>query len=170
VLVHQSDGGPDQFDPFLPYLRAAGYSALVYGSRPMPGRMDEAANARDVAGAVALLRRIPRIQHRRIAVVGASIGASAAAYLSFTRVGRSLPAIVGLSPADFADDPPRGRHPHDVLLIADAAERPSADFIADGSRGIEVRTSPVGGHGVALLPEARVRGWVLSWLRARLGG
>ena len=169
VLVHQSDGGPDQFDPFLPSLRAAGYSVLVYGSRPMPGRMDETANARDVAGAVALLRRIPRIEHRRIAVVGASIGASAAAYLSFTRVGRELPAIVGLSPADFADDPPHGRHPHDVLLIADAAERSSADFIADGSRGIEVRTSPVGGHGVALLPDARVRGWVLSWLRARLG-
>jgi hypothetical protein len=170
VLVHQSDGGPDQFDPFLPYLRAAGYSALVYGSRPMPGRMDETANARDVAGAVALLRHEPHIEHRRIAVVGASIGASSAAYLSFTRVGRSLPAIVGLSPADFADDPPRGRHPHDVLLVADAAERPSADFIADGSPGIRVRTSPVGGHGVALLPDARVRGWVLGWLRARLGG
>src|SRR4051812_14759592 len=151
VLVHQSDGGPDQFDAFLPYLRAAGYSALVYGSRPMPGRMDEAANARDVAGAVALLRREPRVDHRRIAVVGASIGASAAAYLSFSRVGRSLPAIVGLSPADFAGDPPGGRHPHDVLLIADAAERASADFIASGSHGIQVRTSPVGGHGVALL-------------------
>jgi hypothetical protein len=170
VLVHQSDGGPDQFDGFLPYLRAAGYSALVYGSRPMPGRMDEAANARDVAGAVALLRRQTRIDHRRIAVVGASIGAAAAAYLSFSRVGRSLPAIVGLSPADFAGDPPRGRHPHDVLLIADKAERPSADFIAEGSPGIRVRTSPVGGHGVALLPDPRVRGWVLGWLRARLGG
>jgi hypothetical protein len=170
VLVHQSDGGPDQFDPFLPYLRAAGYSTLVYGSRPMPGRMNEAANARDVAGAVALLRREPRVDHRRIAVVGASIGASAVAYLSFSRVGRSLPAIVGLSPADFADDPPGGRHPHDVLLIADAAERPSADFIASGSPGIQVRTSPVSGHGVALLPDARVRGWVLGWLRARLGG
>jgi hypothetical protein len=170
VLVHQSDGGPDQFDAFLPYLHAAGYSALVYRSRAMPGRMDETANARDVAGAVALLRRDPRIEHRRIAVVGASIGASAAAYLGFSRLGRSLPAIVGLSPADFADDPPRGRHPHDVLLIADAAERPSADFIADGSPGIRVRTSPVAGHGVALLPDARVRGWVLGWLRERLGG
>jgi hypothetical protein len=168
VLVHQSDGGPDQFDGFLPALRAAGYSTLAYRSRPMPGRMDETANARDVAGAVRMLRREPRIDGRRIAVVGASIGAAAAAYVGFTRTGRSLAAIVGLSPADFADFPPRGRRPHDVLLIADAAERPSAEFIAKGSPGIEVRTSPVSGHGVALLPDARVRGWVLGWLRARL--
>jgi poly(3-hydroxybutyrate) depolymerase len=168
VLVHQSDGGPEQFDDFLRYLHAAGYSALVYVSRPMPGRMDETANARDVAGAVRMLRHRPRIDPRRIAVVGASIGGAAAAYLAFTRTGRSLPAIVGLSPADFAGDPPRGRHPHDVLLIADSTERSSADFIAQGSTGIEVRTSPARGHGVALLPDARVRGWVLGWLRARL--
>jgi dienelactone hydrolase len=168
VLVHQSDGGPDQFKPFLPYLHAAGYAALTYTSRPLPGRMDEAANARDIAGAVAALRRRPGVDRRRIAVVGASIGAAAAAYLSFTKVGRSLPAIIGLSPASFRDDPPRGRHPHDVLLISDERERINADFIADGSPGITVEVAPIAGHGVALLPDRRVRHDVLAWLRARL--
>jgi alpha-beta hydrolase superfamily lysophospholipase len=168
VLVHQSDGGPAQFADFVPYLHAAGYAALTYTSRTGPGRLDETRNARDVAGAVLALRHQRAIDPTRIAAVGASIGASSVAYLAFTRLGRSLPAIVGLSPADFADDPPKGRHPHDVLLIADRAERSAAEFIAHGSPGIEVRTSPVNGHGVALLPDDQVRGWVLSWLAQRL--
>jgi dienelactone hydrolase len=169
VLVHQSDGGPDQFDELVAHLHAAGYAALAYTSRPMPDRIDETKNARDVAGAVRALRRARGVDPQRIAVVGASIGASAAAYLSFSRVGRSLRAVVGLSPAEFYDDPPRGRHPHDVLLITDERERSAADFIAEVSPGIRVRISPVSGHGVALLPNATVRRWVLDWLAARLG-
>jgi hypothetical protein len=168
VLVHQSDGSPAQFSDFVPYLHAAGLASFAYTSRTGPGRLDETLNARDVAGAVRALRARAGINPRRIGVVGASIGASSAAYLAFTPSGRSLPAIVGLSPADFYDSPPKGRHPHDVLLIADRAERGSADFIADGSPGITVRTSPVNAHGVALLPNAEVRGWVLDWLDRRL--
>jgi hypothetical protein len=168
VLVHQSDGGLDQFKPFLPYLHAAGYAAMTYTSRPLPERMDETANARDIAGAIAALRRRPGVDPRRIAVVGASIGAAAAAYLSFTKLGRSLPAIVGLSPASFRDDPPRGRRPHDVLLVSDESERINADFIADGSPGITVEISRISGHGVALLPDGRIRHDVLAWLRTRL--
>jgi hypothetical protein len=168
VLVHESDGGPAQFELLIGYLHAKGYASLAYLSRAGPARLDETKNARDVAGAVLALRRDRRIDPRRIAVVGASIGASAAAYFSFTRVGRSVQAIVGLSPADFNDSPPRGRRPRDVLLVADAAERPAAEFIADGSPGITVRTAPVNAHGVALLPDERVRDQVLSWLADRL--
>jgi hypothetical protein len=167
VLVHESDGGPSQFDDFVPALHQAGYAALTYTSRTGAGRLDETRNARDIAGAVRALRRHRGIDPKRIAVVGASIGAASAAYFAFTPLGRSTRAIVGLSPADFAGDPPKGR-PHDVLLIADKAERGSADFIAKGSKGIVVRTSPVNGHGVALLPDARVRAWVLDWLAQRL--
>lgn len=167
VLVHQSDGGPDQFEDFVPDLHAAGYATLAYESR-VEDRLDEVENARDVAGAVRALRRQARIDPDRIAVVGASIGASAAAYLSFSRLGRTLRATVGLSPASFLDEPPTGREPHDVLLIADRTERTEAEFIAEGSPGIEVRTAPVSGHGVALLPDARVRAEVLGWLAERL--
>jgi alpha-beta hydrolase superfamily lysophospholipase len=169
VLVHESDGGPGQFAPFVSYLHAAGYAALTYNSRPGVGRLDETKNARDIAGAVAALRRHAGIDPRRVAVVGASIGASAAAYFSFSRLGRSVQAIVGLSPADFTDSPPRGRKPHDVLLIADHTERPAAEFIAAGSPGITVRTAPIQAHGVALLPDSRVRTEVLDWLAQRLG-
>lgn len=169
VLVHQSDGGPSQFNDLVPYLHVAGYAGLAYRSRPGPERLDETKNARDVAGAVKALRRQPDVDPRRIAVVGASIGASSAAFFAFTPLGRSVQAVVGLSPADFTNDPPRGRHPHDVLLITDDSERSAAEFIAEGSPGIAVRIAPVNGHGVALLPDPRVRSWVLSWLAPRLG-
>lgn len=167
VLVHQSDGGPAEFNDFVPYLHAAGYAALTYVSREQD-RLDEVKNARDVAGAVQTLRTRRGVDPDRIAVVGASIGASAAAYLSFSSLGRSLRAVVGLSPAPFLDSPPGGRKPHDVLLIADKSERTAAAFIAEGSPGIEVRTAPLSGHGVALLPDARVRTEVLDWLAQRV--
>jgi alpha-beta hydrolase superfamily lysophospholipase len=170
VLVHESDGGPGQFAPLIRSLYAAGYASLAYTSRPGPGRLDERKNARDVAGAVLALREDPRVDPRRVAVVGASIGASAAAYFAFSRLGSTVQAVVGLSPADFIDSPPRGRRPHDVLLIADETERPAAEFIADGSPGVTVHTAPVHGHGVALLPDDRVREQVLRWLADRLGG
>jgi hypothetical protein len=168
LLVHQYRGGPDQWDPLIPVLHAAGYATLAYASRSA-AELDERVLTKDVAGAVAALRKRREVDGRRIAVVGASIGASSAAYLSFSPVGRSLRAVVGLSPAEFYDDPPRGRRPHDVLLIADDRERSAAEFIADGSPGIRVRTSPVSGHGVALLPNPKVRAWVLGWLADRLG-
>lgn len=169
VLVHQSDGGPDQFDEFVPYLHDAGYAALTYLSRE-EDRLDEVKNARDVAGAVRAVRQQRGVDPDRVAVVGASIGAASAAYLSFQPAGRGLRAVVGLSPAPFFEEPPRGRRPHDVLLIADESERPDAEFIAEGSPGIEVRTSPVSGHGVALLPDEHVRDEVLDWLAERLAG
>ncbi|HEX8104649.1 MAG TPA: hypothetical protein VF533_18675 [Solirubrobacteraceae bacterium] len=168
VLVHQSDGGPDQWDELVPYLHQAGFAALTYTSRAMPDRMNETHNARDVAGAIRALRRRPDVDGRRVAAVGASIGAAAVAYLGFTPTGKRLPAIVGLSPAPFTDAPPEGRRPHDMLLISDAAERSDAEFIASGERGITLRTAPVDGHGVALLADERVREQVLAWLSRRL--
>ncbi len=170
VLVHESNGGPEQFADFVPHLHAAGYAVLTYTSREGSGRVDETRSVRDVLGAIRALRRREAIDPERIAVVGASIGASTAVRLAFTRVGDGLPAIVGLSPSSSLDDDPEGREPQDVLLIADESERISADFRAEGHPGITVRTSPDYGHGVALLADARVRGWVLDWLEARLDG
>ena len=168
VLVHQSDGGPDEFDRFIPYLHERGFAALSYRSRPHPERMDETENAQDIAGAVRALRRRQGIDPERIAVVGASIGATSAAYHSFSSTGRSVQATVGLSPGTFLDEAPPAGTPHDVLLIADEAERSSADFLAAQAPGITARVAPVAGHGVDLLDDARVRADVLEWLSARL--
>ncbi len=168
VLVHQSNGGPDEFERFIPYLHEQGYAALSYRSRPEPDRMDEAKNALDIAGAVRALRRRQAIDPERIAVVGASIGATSAAYHSFSSTGRSLRATVGLSPGTFLQEAPPAGTPDDVLLIADEAEKPSAEFLAAQAPGITARVAPIDGHGVALLEDERVRADVLEWLGARL--
>jgi len=168
VLVHESNGGPDQFENFAAYLHEQGYAALTYRSRPLPERMDETENARDIAGAVRALRRRQGIDPERIAVVGASIGATSAAYHSFSSSGRRVRATVGLSPGTFLDEAPPAGAPRDVLLIADEAELPAAEFLAADSPGITARVAPLDGHGVALLEDARVRAVVLDWLRERL--
>jgi acetyl esterase/lipase len=168
ILVHEANGGPEQWKPFVASLHAAGYATLTYRSRRRQ-RLDEIANARDVAGAVAAMRERRGVDPQRIGVVGASIGATAVSYLSFLPAGRAVDAAVGLSPATFLDEPPPGRTPRGLLLIADSTERGAAELIAGWASTIEVRTAPVFGHGVALLADRRVREQVLDWLGDRLG-
>jgi alpha-beta hydrolase superfamily lysophospholipase len=167
VLVHEANAGPEQWEPFVAYLHAAGYAALTYRSRERQ-QLDETANARDVAGAVRAMREQEGVDRRRIGLVGASIGATAVSYLGFLPAGRAVDAGVGLSPATFLDEPPAGRAPRDLLLIADSSERGAAELIAERAPAIEVRTAPVLGHGVALLDDRRVRDQVLDWLAERL--
>jgi predicted esterase len=172
VLVHEYHGGPDQWSGFVGFLHRAGYATLAYGSRSSDS-LDETVLVRDLAGAVAALRRRPEVDPQRIAVVGASIGASTAAWAIGTRPALRLRAAVGLSPAEspsFISAGTAGRfRPHDLLLIADGAELSNAQSIAqDAGHGTTVRRAAVTGHGVALLPDARVRAAVLEWLRPRL--
>ena len=167
ILVHEANAGPEQWEEFVARLHAAGYATLTYRSRRRQ-RLDETANARDVAGALAAMRDQRGVDPRRIGLVGASIGATAVSYLSFLPAGRAVDAGVGLSPATFLDEPPSRRTPRDLLLIADTTERGAADLIAEGAPAIEVRTAPILGHGVALLADRRVREQVLAWLAERL--
>ena len=167
VLVHEANGGPEQWTPFVAHLHEAGYATLAYRSRRRQ-RLDETANARDVAGAVAAMREQRGVDPRRIGLVGASIGATAVSYLGFLPAGRAVDAAVGLSPTTFLDEPPTGRTPRDLLLIADTSERGAADLIAEAAPAIEVRAAPILGHGVALLDDRRVREQVLDWLAERL--
>ena len=167
ILVHEANAGPEQWKPFVAHLHAAGYATLTYRSREKQ-RLDETANARDVAGAVGAMREQQGVDRRRIGLVGASIGATAVSYLSFSPAGRAVDAAVGLSPATFLDEPPTGRTPRDLLLITDSSERGAAELIAETTPTIEVRTAPILGHGVALLADRRVRQQVLDWLAERL--
>jgi pimeloyl-ACP methyl ester carboxylesterase len=120
VLVHQLDGGPDQWNGFIPYLYKAGYKTFAYRSRSV-GTLQEALLARDIGGAVRALKGRSEIDPDRLAVVGASIGATATAWFAGTPAGRRVSAFVALSPTGFHARP-RKYQPHDLLLMADYAE------------------------------------------------
>jgi pimeloyl-ACP methyl ester carboxylesterase len=169
VLIHEYRGGPEQWQEFVPVLHRAGYAVLNYASRS-PQEIDETVLARDVIGAVSTLRRRHDVDPRRIALVGASIGGSAAVWA--TGVERRVPvrAAVGLSAVEgpaLIDVAMKGRfRPHDLLLIADKKEFSQVQNIREDAHGRGVTTwmSPLGGHGVRMLPSPAVRQKVLDWL------
>ena len=174
VLSHEVRGGPSQFARLVPVLRQAGYATLAYSSRA-GGGFDETFLARDVAGAVRALRRQPGVDPRRIALIGASIGGSAAAWTIGTKPGLKLRAAIGLSAVEspaFIEAGTRGRFkPHDLLLISDRIEAANADGLRRdaGGHGVTAWQAPLVGHGVMLLPSDAVRAKILSWLGPRLG-
>jgi dienelactone hydrolase len=169
VLLHEIRGGPDQWDPLVPYLHAAGFATLAYASRPSAMERERLP---DAVAAVRWLRGRPDVDRRRIALVGASIGASTAVLAMATGTGRTADAAVALSPPDSADiwalqDDGRYR-PHDVLFVADERESTSAEGMLDGAVRSELVQSEAPGHGVVLLAEPGVREALLGWLDERV--
>jgi dienelactone hydrolase len=167
VLVHQVDGGPEQWDDLIPYLHEAGYATFAYRSRGK-GLLDEALLARDVAGAVRALKRQPEVDPDRLAVIGASIGATATSWFAGTPSARGVRAFVALSPPSFRE-PPRRYRPRELLLLADEAEVAQAQAIADAAAaGVTVETTEEYGHGITLIAHEAVRAEVLRWLGDRM--
>ena len=169
VLLHQIDGGVDQFDDFVPALHAAGFATLAYGSR---SDISETDRLPDLAGALRWMRVQPRVDGSRLGLVGASIGASTAAVAIADTQRRSLRAAVALSPPDSPDvfalqDSGRYR-PHDVLFVSDAHEASAVENAMPGARRSKAVVAPAAGHGVQLLPLPEVRRQVVGWLRDRL--
>ncbi|MFL5826733.1 MAG: alpha/beta hydrolase family protein [Thermoleophilaceae bacterium] len=166
ILVHEVNGGADQWDPFVPYLHDAGFTTLAYDGR---GGLDEVDLAREVAGAISFLRKRPEADPKRIQVVGASIGASAAVMSIATKGQRSLAGAVALSPADspsFIELQAKDRYsPHDVLFVSDTNEAGNLENLAPGAVRSKKLESGDPGHGVALLQHADVRDAVLAWLK-----
>jgi dienelactone hydrolase len=171
ILSHQSGGDRHDFDGFVAALRRAGYTTLAYDDRPQGDRSAGAWFARlprDVAGAVAFLRRRPEADPARIGILGASLGASLAVLASGTSSARTLRAAVALSPTDAPLVLPPGTRPHDVLYVADENEISDARALAQITRRPRTVEFPGGGHGIALLPEPRARRAILAWLGERL--
>ena len=169
VLLHEIRGGPDQWDGLVGTLHEAGFATLAYRSRPS---IVEAERVPDAIGALRWLRSRKGVDRRRLALVGASIGASTTVLAMAGEGGRLARAGVALSPPDSADIwdlQGRGRyHPHDLLLVSDERESSSVEGMLDGARRSRVLRSEGPGHGVALLGEAGVRGALVGWLRARV--
>jgi hypothetical protein len=169
VLLHQIDGGVDQWEPLIPYLHAAGFATLAYQSRQSP---IEAERLPDAIGALRWLRSRTDVDPQRLGLVGASIGASTAVLAMATKARESADAAVALSPPDSSDiwalqDDDRYR-PHDVLFVADDQEAVSAEGMLDGAVRSKLVRSEGPGHGVALLPEQGVREALLAWLDERV--
>jgi hypothetical protein len=169
VLLHEIRGGPDQWDALVPYLHAAGFATLAYQSR---ASVLERLRVRDAVAAVRWLRARADVDPRRLALVGASIGASTTVFAMATTAGRMVDAAVALSPPDSADIwdlQGDGRYrPHDMLLVSDRREASSAEGMLDGAIRSKAIRSAQAGHGVALLAEPGVRRAVLTWLRERV--
>jgi hypothetical protein len=165
VLLHEIRGGPDQWAPLLPYLHAAGYATLAYQSR---GSALEHERLPDALAATRWLRARRDVDPRRLALVGASIGASTAVLAMATDARRAADAAVALSPPDSSDiwelqDDDRYR-PHDLLLVSDERESSSAEGMLEGAVRSEAMRSARPGHGVELLAEAAVRDALMAWL------
>jgi dienelactone hydrolase len=173
VLVHQYQGGPDQWTPWIPYLHQAGYAVLAYASRSA-AELDETILARDARGAIAALRRQRDVDPSRIAILGASIGGSTVAWVAGRPPDQHLRAAIGLSPAEsasFFNAGDKGTfHPRNLLLIADHGELVEAQGLRQdaGGHGVTVKQSKDTGHGVDLVTDPTVRAAVISWLDARM--
>jgi dienelactone hydrolase len=173
VLVHQYEGGPDQWTPWIPYLHQAGYAVLAYASRSA-AELDETILARDARGAIAALRRQRDVDPSRIAILGASIGGSTVAWVAGRPPDQHLRAAIGLSPAEsasFFNAGDKGTfHPRNLLLIADHGELVEAQGLRQdaGGHGVTVKQSKDTGHGVDLVTDPTVRAAVISWLDARM--
>jgi acetyl esterase/lipase len=169
VLVNGLVGGVDQWDAFAPHLREAGFATLAFDGR---GGVDEAELVKEVAGAVAFLRRHGDVDPERLGIVGSSVGASTAVLAMTGPDRRRLRAAVALSPpAAPVFDTLREKHryhPRNVLFVSDHRERSSVQSLRRGAIGSSAAVSEMNGHGVALLETETNRRVVLDWLERRL--
>ncbi|MEY2534051.1 MAG: uncharacterized protein QOF29_1961 [bacterium] len=162
VLIHGLYGRIDQWDPLIPDLHAAGFATLAYASRSRH-EPDEAVLAKDVAGAVHALARTA--DPRRIALVGASVGGTTVAYVLGTQPRVRVRGGVALSALELGAQ--HRYRPHDLLLITDPRERANAVNLKRDAhgQGTTIYVAPNVGHGVALLPDGRVRDKLIAWLK-----
>jgi hypothetical protein len=169
VLLHEIRGGPDQWDTLIPTLHEAGFATLAYKSRA--GAL-ESERLPDAVGAVRWLRGRRDVDPKRLALVGASIGASTTVYAMATGTRRTVDAAVALSPPDSGDIwALQGEHryrPHDVLFVSDEREASSVEGMIDGAVRSKVLQSERSGHGIVLLGEPGVRDALVGWLRERV--
>jgi dienelactone hydrolase len=169
VLLHELHGRAQQWEDLVPYLHAAGFATLAYESRGTPVEKDRLP---DALGALRWLRARDDVDPRRLALVGASIGASTTVLAMSTRARRTVGAAVALSPPDSPDIDAvqtAGRYrPHDVLFVSDDSESPAVDTMLHGAVRSQAIRSQNPGHGVNLLEEPGIRTALIRWLTRRV--
>jgi dipeptidyl aminopeptidase/acylaminoacyl peptidase len=170
VLVNGLVGGVEQWNALVPYLHDAGFATLAFDGR---GGVDETELVKEVAGAIAFLRRRGDVDAGRLAIVGSSVGASTAVLAMSGPDRRRLRAAVALSPpAAPAFDTLRERHryhPRSVLFVSDQRERATVAPLTRGAVGSRLAVSEMVGHGVRLLEDETNRRAVLDWLGRHVG-
>jgi dienelactone hydrolase len=179
LVMNTSRTARPRFDALAGELHAAGFTTLSFTARATFGSLREVTPSKneqtvalDVAGATRFLRGRPETDPERIGAFAQSMGATAVLYALGTHSRTRLAAAVGLSPPDsekILSLQLDGRYrPHDALLIADESELVNSQNLAEDAERSEVWQAPIAGHGVELLPDARVRARVVAWFRDRL--
>jgi alpha-beta hydrolase superfamily lysophospholipase len=178
VLVHMFTRTRDDWRPFAERLQASGVTALALDLRGHGGSggaaAPSAAMGLDVQAAVTALAARPGV--RRIGVVGASLGASAALLAA-----AELPLVRGvvlLSPAsDYRGvrlDAALRKYGDRPMLLVTSSEDPYAlrtvrGMVTDTTTAREQRVSPVAAHGSQLLErDPDVASALVDWLRRTL--
>jgi len=178
LLLHVANGSRHDWAPFAERLRAAGIAALALdfrGHGASAGRRDWERMAGDAAAALAYLRREPAIDHERIGVAGASLGASVA--LALAAAEPSVRGVTLVSPGlDMY-----GYRAYVDLQAYDA--RPLFMLCAEGDRyAVEAQTQlaalargptqtrivPGAAHGTALLKDAAAVDALMAWIEGML--
>ncbi|MEZ5293035.1 MAG: alpha/beta fold hydrolase [Vicinamibacterales bacterium] len=178
VLVHMLTRSKDDWRGFAERLQAAGLAALAVDLRGHGGSGGDGrpapAMAQDVAAAAAFLGGRPG--GRRVAVVGASLGASLAVIAAAD--APSIREVVLVSPAaDYRgvrfDAALRKYGARPMLLVASTEDpyalRTVRALVADASGTREQQLSDVPSHGTALLErDPAAAAAVVDWLRRTL--
>jgi hypothetical protein len=176
VLLHQEDGGREQWAEFAPTLAAAGYAVLAPS---LDYSRDTATLSADVRASLEYLKTQPAVDASRRALIGSAKGANLA-YLAAGTIP-DLTTSITMSVDSRPDDPMligegvSGFAPRSVQFIADEVESPESTTLANRTADpVQVKimagAAAHGGrraHGVELLENELVTTGIMEWLAAQ---
>ena len=189
ILLHQFEGSREQWKPLIPKLLDAGYAVLAPDLHGFGGSVTIDRDGKseiykledpedlllDAPAAIKWVSGRSEIDSKRIAVIGASVGANLAYVASGTE--KAVKTAVAMSPStSLNDDKFVGKgikdfKPHSILFQSDVAESLAPQQLAPDVQDpvqIEVYPSADKVHGVALLTNPKVIQDILDWLKQTL--
>lgn len=176
LLLHVANGSRHDWEPFAERLREAGIASLALdfrGHGASAGRRDWERMAGDAATAFAFLRREPAIDHERIGVVGASLGANVA--LAFGATEPAVRGVAMMSPGlsmygylALPDAQGYGTRPLFILsaegdFYSAETQRQVAALARESARS---RILPGAAHGTALLKDDDAAEVLMAWIES----
>ncbi len=178
ILLHEYGQDRHQWDPYIQQFNDAGYAVLSYDMRgfgasrlkSIPANQAEHLKSlgADVPAVISYLEQQPSINHDRISLIGASIGANVAfvahsLHLNIYRTVLLSPVVRdGMETAYDAV----GFSPQNILGIADDKEANDLHVFMKFVTGKkEEKIIPGGEHGMALLSQPGLLNDIIQWIK-----